>query len=251
MKLKEILILVLVEVVAAVVAGLVSGWLEGLILKGLVQLGIPLLVGLIVAAGLVRLGYWDWRTAFATWLVVGATLVVAFYLLGGFGLIPTVAEVPPTPTATSPPGPISTPNLTPPPTPTLTSMPAPEIRITYPVDGDSVPRNIMVQGTSANIPEGYQVWVLIYPHTAPLFFPQSVAATVDIRGEWTSPAYIGLDQPDQIGLLFDIVAVLADQNAQNVFKTYVAQGMSATAFPGLSELPDGAVEYDRITVIRR
>jgi len=50
---------------------------------------------------------------------------------------------------------------------------------------------------------------------------------------------------------FDIMAVLADKEAQGVFNDYLIQAKGEKAWPGLENLPNGAVEYDRITVTRK
>jgi len=45
--------------------------------------------------------------------------------------------------------------------------------------------------------------------------------------------------------------VLANKDAQDTFNTYLKKGKEEKSWPGLERLPEGAVIYDRITVMRK
>jgi hypothetical protein len=131
--------------------------------------------------------------------------------------------------------------------PTPTVLPEPVITISYPATGATVKLQEIVRGTSANIPEGYTLSVMVYPHAAGLYYPQH-SMDIGANGDWTSLTTIGKE--GNSGEAFDIVVVLADPDAQAVITAYLDTAKAADAYPGLDKLPSGAVEYDRVIVTR-
>lgn len=125
----------------------------------------------------------------------------------------------------------------------------PAVRITYPSDGAHVEIREMIRGTSQNIPKGQVIWIVVYPQAAGRYYPQNDPADVQANGDWSSLAFIGIEE--DVGRKFDIVAVLANKDAQDAFNAYLAQAKDKKTWPGLEELPNGAVIYDRITVTRK
>jgi len=65
---------------------------------------------------------------------------------------------------------------------------------------------------------------------------------------WSSIVYFGT--PDDIGDNFDIIVVTVNSEAQDVFNGYLSEARDQVGLPGLEVLPEGAMIYDRITVIR-
>jgi hypothetical protein len=122
--------------------------------------------------------------------------------------------------------------------PTLTT---PKLEIISPSDGSHVSHLALVEGISAEIPESQEIWILVYPHDVTYYYPQNGPAVVEASGYWSSLVLIGPEQA--IGREFDIIAVLASREAQEVFRASIPQG-----FP---ILPDGAVIYDHVTVMRK
>ena len=133
-----------------------------------------------------------------------------------------------------------------PPTP---SVKAYEVEITYPYDGATVEIREMVRGTSQKIPEGQAIWIMVYPHVAGHYYPLNDPTDVQANGDWTSLAYIGIEE--DVNRKFDIIAVLADKKAQDAFNAYLTQAKDKKTWPGLERLPKSATIYDRITVTRK
>jgi hypothetical protein len=181
-----------------------------------------------------------------TVLIIGTLLVVA-------GLISAITGIPdrsselegtPTPTATPTPSTTSTPTEI----PTLTSgVKIPEVKITYPSNTAAVNIQETVTGTARNVPEGQKLWILVYPPAANKFYPQSQNVNI-VSEEWSTP--IGIGTKDNVGEIFDIVAVLADQKAQEELTNYINTGVKNNSWSGMDSIPDGALVYDKITVTR-
>ena len=182
-----------------------------------------------------------------------------FVIVLGVGSILS-ACVPPKPVSTpaftnTPLPPIVTmePTATAEPTPTLlpieTPIPEPEITIREPYDGVKVDHTQMVKGTSANLPEGSVIWLVIYVHEVDRYFPHKSAVTMEAGGSWSSITFIGRE--DEAGLKVDILAVLADQSAQAEFESYNRAAGEAESFEGIAQLPEGSLTYQRITFERK
>jgi hypothetical protein len=129
---------------------------------------------------------------------------------------------------------------------TLVPILPPKIKINYSSDMAQINENIT--GTAENIPDGYELWILVYPHEANKYYPQSQQANIQ-NGNWSIPVYIGVK--DNVGDKFDIVAVLADKEARAEFTSYMIKCERIDNWPGMDKIPAGAKEYDRIIVVRR
>ena len=124
----------------------------------------------------------------------------------------------------------------------------PMVEINYPSDGATVEIREMIKGTSQNISNDQVIWVVIYPQVVGYYFPQNDPAEVQANGDWSSLAFIGTEK--DTGIKFDIIAVLVNKDAQDVFNEYFTQSESEKSWPGINKLPNGAVTYDRITITR-
>lgn len=130
-----------------------------------------------------------------------------------------------------------------------TEVEATEIEITYPYNDALVEITEMVRGTSQKIPEEHAIWIVIYPHVAGRYYPQNDPADVQADGDWTSLITIGIE--DDVDKKFDIIAVIVNQEAQDVFNVYLEQAKEKATWPGLEKLPTGTEIYARITVTRK
>jgi len=121
--------------------------------------------------------------------------------------------------------------------------PEPQITIDYPLGTANIEE--VANGTAKNIPSGQKLWILVYPHKAQKFYPQGEA---NIKNEkWTLAIRLG--NPENTTEQFDIVAVLANQAAQDELNDY-KKNNSVNKGPWMWQLPNGAIEYNRTTVTR-
>jgi len=127
--------------------------------------------------------------------------------------------------------------------------PPPDVNISYPSGGDRVIVQQVIRGTSFNIPEDQVIWIVIYPQEVVRYYPQDNPADIQANGDWTSSSYIGIAA--DAGKTFDIIAVLANMEAQDVFNDYLEECKEQQSWPGLERLPEGAVLYERINLIRQ
>jgi hypothetical protein len=151
----------------------------------------------------------------------------------------------PTPTITEPP---ATDTPTPSPTPDCQSFRPPlkgaadfagDVEIQTPADcttGLPSESPIPVAGTYEGIPGDVDIWVLVYPPNM-VYYIQSPSACDGAKmaqtgGNWQVPVYLGAKGGDPEW--FDIVVVLADQEASQFFSSSVKQMCQSRQYYGIS-----------------
>jgi hypothetical protein len=125
---------------------------------------------------------------------------------------------------------------------TLTSTPTPEVKITAPLNTAKL--SDIITGISKDIPNGQTVWILIYPHTADKYYPQNKVTNKN----WNLSAQFG--GANDTGIQFDVLAVMADQGAQNELQAYYDTSMKNNSWLGIKNLPNDTTELARVTVTR-
>jgi hypothetical protein len=121
----------------------------------------------------------------------------------------------------------------------------PEVKIIHP--DKEINWQESIGGTAKNIPNNYQLWVLVYSDEKKEYYP--INKTEPKYDDWRTPAIIG--SKDDSGKEFDIIAVLADKKAQDRFNDSLKENKDGNYSHGIYSIPDGAKEYDRITVTRK
>lgn len=124
--------------------------------------------------------------------------------------------------------------------------------ITSPVGdgGQRVGQKIAVRGTyeagGSDPPfEDAVIWVAVYIDQPGIkkFYPQDSVNLPELGEPWEiDNVGVGAGQEDK-GKSFDVVAIIADRA--------IDQELRKPHFSGLPELPSGAIEMDRVTVVRR
>lgn len=128
----------------------------------------------------------------------------------------------------------------------LTDTAKPEIEIIQPTE-DKVDWKVDVGGTADNIPGGNELWVLVYSDDKKQYYPITKAEIKN--GEWTVNQ-VPIGPKDDGGKEFDIIAMLADKNAQNILDNHLNETGEDIYSKGMYRIPDGVKEYDRITLKR-
>lgn len=123
------------------------------------------------------------------------------------------------------------------------------VTITSPVSGTSVPRLVIVQGTACHIPNERELWLLVVPEGATAYYPQTGPVVISSDGSWSTSAYVGLDDPVDVGRGFVLIAALADQQGSAAIHGYFAQ--SGPEFRGLEPLPQGVQLVAQVRVVRK
>jgi len=124
--------------------------------------------------------------------------------------------------------------------------PVENVQIISPVEGDSIECRILTKGV---YPESHEkdIWVLLKPSDQ-FYYPQSDHTNTSYKrnGEWQVITRFGGDQGED----YDIVAYETDAETSRYFSNTMQNWKDALSYPGLSieEIPDGAVEVDRLTV---
>jgi hypothetical protein len=122
----------------------------------------------------------------------------------------------------------------------------PAATITTPTNNTRVENSEFVKGTADNIEgEQYYLWLVLYNYNANRHYPQDGPVVVSSDGQWEITAFF-----ESIGR-YDITAVAADQNANEVLLLYQAASESSGDYPGLPALPSGCITLASVTVSRR
>jgi hypothetical protein len=124
---------------------------------------------------------------------------------------------------------------------TLEKSPAePSVTITSPANNNAVNMQEWISGTSQNIPNGYQLWIVV--HEGNLYFPMVDRVQINTDGTWRYSTTIGKE--DDHEKTFDIIAVLANSAAQATTQEWYKNPYD------LQNLPAGMTQHSTITVTR-
>ena len=124
--------------------------------------------------------------------------------------------------------------------------PVTSVRVTSPVEGDSVDCRILSMGV---YPEGHEedIWVVLRP-SDDRNYPQSDHTNTSYKrdGEWQVVTRFGGDLEEE----YELIVYEADASASEFFSTTIQDWKDQEAYPGLedTDIPQGATEVDRITV---
>jgi hypothetical protein len=121
-----------------------------------------------------------------------------------------------------------------------------DIKIKHPPDGGLVNSQEAVTGESRNIPADHKIWVVVYSYSDRVFYPHHQNAETDAKGNWGSPEG-DIGASTDYGKDFDVICLLADQDAQQEFMRYA----ESTESSGMETLPKGATKYHQVKVKRR
>lgn len=127
------------------------------------------------------------------------------------------------------------------------SYPIEKVQIISPVEGDSVNCRILSMGV---YPESHEkdIWVVLKPSNDK-YYPQSDHTNTSFKrnGEWQVITRFGGDKGEK----YDIIVYETDSSASGFFTSTIQNWKDALSYPGLTldELPAGAIEVDRITVV--
>lgn len=127
------------------------------------------------------------------------------------------------------------------------SYPIEKVQIISPVEGDSVNCRILSMGV---YPESHEkdLWVVLKPSDNN-YYPQSDHTNTSFKrnGEWQVITRFGGDKGEK----YDIIVYETDSSASEFFTATIQNWKDALSYPGLTldELPAGAIEVDRITVV--
>jgi hypothetical protein len=122
-----------------------------------------------------------------------------------------------------------------------------KVQLISPMEGDSVKCRMLTKGV---YPENHtkDIWVLLKPSDGKLY-PQSDHTNTSFKqgGEWQVITRFGGDKNET----FEVIVYETDSTASQFFTTTIQQWKDALDYPGLSlgEIPEGAVEIERINVL--
>jgi hypothetical protein len=107
-----------------------------------------------------------------------------------------------------------------------------------------VENSVFVMGTAQNISGEYRLWLSLYDYKANRHCPQDGPVAVSSNGQWELTAFF-----ESIGR-YDITALAADKNANEILLQYQAASQSRADYLGLPTLPSGCITLASVTVSR-
>ena len=126
------------------------------------------------------------------------------------------------------------------------TYPVKKVQVISPLEGDSVSCRILTMGVYPDA-HAKDIWVLLKP-SDDKYYPQSDHTNTSFKrnGEWQVITRFGGDQKES----YDIIVYETDASASQFFSTTIENWKNALSYPGLAleELPNGAIEVDRIVV---
>nr|VFK12554.1 MAG: hypothetical protein BECKLPF1236B_GA0070989_10382 [Candidatus Kentron sp. LPFa] len=130
-----------------------------------------------------------------------------------------------------------------------------EARITSHEKNQKVTTPEYLEG-ECNIPEGIYLWVVVRPKFMQHYHPQSnrrdhgpISNGCD--GDWEGIAYIGAGPETDINGRFEILLVGVDIKGSTIMQSYLNKAHQTHDWHGISQLPEGAKIYQKMTAIRR
>lgn len=126
----------------------------------------------------------------------------------------------------------------------------PEINITSPSNNSLVDRLEIVKGTSSDIPEGYQIWILGFSYDGK-YYPRPESEIIPENEEWSITMDVGSEEDTHV--TYEIIAMLANTEANEILRSYATSYIDTGKWPDVEEedIPPGVEVYDRKTVTRK
>jgi hypothetical protein len=118
----------------------------------------------------------------------------------------------------------------------------PTATITAPATNARVENSVFVTGTAHDVGGEYSFWLTLYDYDANRYYPQNGPVAVSSGGQWE------MTVPFESRGRFDITALAADQNANEVLLLYEASSEPSGDYPGLAALPSGCIMLASVTV---
>jgi hypothetical protein len=121
-----------------------------------------------------------------------------------------------------------------------------ELEIKYPSNGSLVSQQEAISGVARNTPADHEIWVVIYSYPDEVYYPYAKNVEPEVGGGWKSPE-TNIGAASDSGQYFDVICLLADEDAQQEFRRYAESAESS----GMKTLPKGAKKYHQVKVKRR
>jgi hypothetical protein len=87
------------------------------------------------------------------------------------------------------------------------------------------------------------------PEGVTSYYPQAGPVVISDDGKWSTSAYIGLDNPSDVGKGFVLIASLANMEGSTAIRAYFTQ--SGPDFIGLDPLPQGIQLITQVQIVRK
>lgn len=124
-----------------------------------------------------------------------------------------------------------------------------KVSIIYPKTNGFVEQTALIEGTHKHISKNEKLWIFINPINTNRYYPQNSFSVLDANGKWSTLVYLG--QKNDVGKKFEIIAVLVKKDAIKEIKQYLIEANNKQDWAGMEKIPENALIYERIFVIRK
>lgn len=122
--------------------------------------------------------------------------------------------------------------------------------IETPQDGSYVPYRLSVEGTHQNIPDNWDLWLVLYDPEADVFFPQPSAIMALPGGRWYTVATLGEDKMSEAGRTFEVLLLLLPRSAAMHLVRQTQEAAARGKSSSMPSVPRGGRVMDRVIVTR-
>lgn len=125
------------------------------------------------------------------------------------------------------------------------------LSITSPVQGAVVNLSEVATGHVTCLASGQHAWLILQPVVpgGGGYFPQDQVSAAGNTDSWSTTVYFGGRSAVDNGRQFILLAVIADDSADQRFRAWLANGRASGSYPALPDLP-GATVLAQVTVTR-
>lgn len=123
------------------------------------------------------------------------------------------------------------------------------VEINLPQNNEGVEQNINMEGTFSGDLLSLHLWPIVHPKGSSGWWPQNSEIIPDpSNGNWEASVRLG--NTGDVDKKFDIIIILATENAHESFNKYIQTGKETNNYPE-SPLPSGTRILAKVTVIRK
>ena len=123
--------------------------------------------------------------------------------------------------------------------------------IIKPEDGDRVTCRETVEGWYSEVEANSDLWIVVQPVESPNYHPQPGPLPKNKNGKWQGIAQFGVSDKENIGEEFLVFIVQASSTVSQIFSNYIEDSNQKKQWNGLPTLPNGAVPFDSVKLIRK
>ena len=123
--------------------------------------------------------------------------------------------------------------------------------ISKPKDDDRVSCKETIEGWYGESESNSDLWIAIQPVESSNYHVQPGPLPKNKNGKWQGVAQFGVSDKENVGEEFLVFIVQANSSASQIFQSYIRDSNMKKQWNGLPTLPNGALPFDSVKVVRK